>query len=128
MKAALVLIALLAGAPTCFALTFAGATENLLYFQYASLGSEYCERQRRPTRQTLEAWQAQHEPLFQETIKTVRMEGKKRGLATEKEQDALLFEVIGMADKKAKELIAQKGTPCGKFGTFIDGLATSFKR
>jgi len=128
MKASLVLIALLAGAPACFALTFAGATENLLYFEYASLGSDYCEKQKMPTHQVLKAWQAQHEPLFRETIEAVRMEGKKRGLATEKEQDALLFEVIGMADKKAKEHIAQKGAPCGKFGTFIDGLATSFKR
>ncbi|KIQ34463.1 hypothetical protein RT97_07950 [Variovorax paradoxus] len=128
MKAALVLTALLASAPMCFALTLGAATENLLYFEYASLASDHCERQKVPTRPVLKAWQGQHEPLFRASIDAVRTEGKRRGLASEKEQDALLFEVMGMADKKAKEHIARKGVPCGKYGTFIDGLATSFKR
>ncbi|MGJ7499170.1 hypothetical protein ACSFBF_02330 [Variovorax sp. ZT5P49] len=128
MKAAFALTVLLASAPPCFALTFGAATENLLYFEYASLASDHCERQKVPTGPVLKAWQGQHEPLFRRTIEVVRAEGKRRGLATENEQDALLFEVIGMADKKAQEHIVRKGVPCRKFSTFIDGLATSFQR
>lgn len=128
MKATLALSALLVSTPSCFALTFAGATENLLYFEHATLGSDYCEKRNIPTRQVLKAWQAQHEPLFRQTIETVRTEGKKRGLATEQEQDALLFEVMNMTTKTAKEHMARKGVPCAKFSTYIDGLTSYFKR
>lgn len=128
MKATLALSALLASTPSCFALTFAGATENLLYFEYATLANDHCEKRNIPTRQTLTAWQAQHEPLFRQTIDTVRAEGKRRGLATAHEQDALLFEIMNMARTNVQGSMARKGVPCTKFSTYIDSLANFFKR
>lgn len=129
MKAVLTLSALILSAPSCLALTFAGATENLLYFEYADLGSKHCEKQGMPDRPTFLAWQARHEPLFRQTLQTVRAEGKKRGLATPDEQDAFLFAVMGMAGKSAQALIDRRnGVPCDKFGRFIDGVASDFKR
>ncbi|REN12165.1 hypothetical protein DSI41_18605, partial [Mycobacterium tuberculosis] len=119
---------LLASSPSCFALTFAGATENLLYFEAATLSADYCEKQNFPVRNLLTKWQATHEPLYLRTIQTVRAEGVKRGLATEKEQNELLFEIMGMASKAAQASLARRDPPCRKFGQFIDEVATYFKR
>lgn len=128
MKTSLALAALLASTPSCFALNFAGATENLLYFEAAALGADYCEKRNFPVRNLLTTWQATHEPLYRQTIQTVRAEGAKRGLAAEKEQDAFLFEIMGLASKKAQESLTRKGLPCPKFSQFIDWLETDFKR
>ena len=128
MKRCLTLVALLAAASSSFALTFAGATENLLYFEYARLGADYCEGQGYPARQILKTWQNKHEPLYRQTIQTIRTKGASRGLKTASEQDALLFEVMRPTIKTAQANLARSGIPCAKFGQLIDGFSSDFKR
>ena len=127
-KYCIALVATLVGSTSAFALTFAGATENLLYFEYARLGAAYCEGQGFPARQVQRNWQTKHEPLYRQSIQTVRAEGARRGLVTATEQDALLLEVMRPVTRTAQAKVNGAGIPCAKFGRLIEGLAADFKR
>jgi hypothetical protein len=128
MKHYLALVATLASSSSAFALTFAGATENLLYFEYARLGADYCEGQGFPAREIQRNWQAKHEPLHWQSIQTVRAEGARRGLTTATEQDALLVEIMRPVTKTAQARVDGAAIPCTKFGRLIEGFGADFKR
>lgn len=67
-------------------------------------------------------------PCIGRLIKPFGGEGANRGLATAKEQDALLFEVMRPVIKTAQAKLDRSGIPCAKVGQLIDGLSSDFTR
>ena len=127
MKFVLALTSLLLASHSSFALTFSGAAENLLYFEYAKQSSDYCEKRGLSTRHLFADWNEKNAPLYRQSIEAIRDEAKKRGL-NKGEQDAVVSEGIENQRNLAKQNIAKKGVPCEKFSSWLNGFSSFLKQ
>ncbi|WP_296508276.1 hypothetical protein [Rhodoferax sp.] len=110
-----------------FAVSFKDAAENLLYFEYASLSADYCEQRGYPSRAVFSAWQQKYAHVQRESAQRILAEGESRGLV-KTERDQVLSEAIANHRKTASENIANKGVPCAKYRTFLDGYHALLKK
>lgn len=127
MKAMFLFAVLLVGGHSALALTFAQASENLLYFEYAKQSAEHCGQRGVATGSVLAAWNEKHLLLSRKSIEVVRAEAEKRGLSSVEQQD-LIVAAIANQRRLAIEHIARKGVPCARFGDLLDGFSTMLKQ
>ena len=127
MKLVFTLTSLLLASQSSFAVTFAGAGENLLYFEYAKQSADYCEIRSASARHLFTDWNQKNAHLYQQSIEAIRVEAKQRGL-NGGEQDVVVSEAIENQRKLAKENIAKKGVPCEKFGPWLNGFSSFLKQ
>jgi hypothetical protein len=122
MKAVVALAALLVGSNSSLALTSSEAAKNLLYFEYARQGAEFCEKKGVASQSAYARWREAHEKLYRISNATIRAEAEKRGVPAS-EQDGLISETTEFRRKSVQENISKKGMPCTKFNVWIDGLS-----
>lgn len=110
-----------------FAISFKDAAENLLYFEYAALSADYCERLGYPSRSLFSTWKQKYAHMQNESVKRILAEGESRGLA-KSEQGQVLSEAIENQRKLASDSIAKNGVPCAKYRAFLDGYHQLLKK
>lgn len=110
-----------------YAISFSDASENLLYFEYASLSADYCEQRGYPSRSIYSKWQQTYSQVQREAVKRVLAEGQSRGLTTG-EQEQILSQALVNHRKVASDNIAKKGVPCSRYREFLDGYSGLLKK
>ena len=110
-----------------YAISFSDASENLLYFEYASLSADFCEQRGYPSRSIYSKWQQTYSQVQREAVKRVLAEGQSRGLTTG-EQEQILSQSLVNHRKVASDNIAKKGVPCSTYREFLDGYSGLLKK
>ncbi|OOG43038.1 hypothetical protein [Polaromonas sp. A23] len=113
--------------PGLFAMTFAGAGENMTYFEHAKLSVEHCESRGFSRRADYSAWREKNEHTYRETVNAIRDEAAKRGLP-KAEQELILAESIKAAKTLSQENISKRGVPCEKYGAVLQMYSDLLKR
>lgn len=110
-----------------FAMGFQDAVENLTLFEFASQSTEFCEQRGYPSRPVYSAWLKKHAHVHKKSSERVQAETELRGLP-KSAQEQVLAEGATINRRRAQEYIAQKGVPCEKFRSFLDGYHTLLKQ
>ena len=90
------------------------AVLNQLYFEHASVSSEYCERNSFSTLNALANWQTRYQPTKAETFGVVRSEMNRRGLQ-KSEQEEVLAKAVETHRSSARKHNVNKPPQCKRF-------------